>query len=186
MIVVQLQLSTFSPHPSAPPQPNPPPSPASTLPLGFVHVCFIVVPANPSPCYPFPPSPALVRLFLTSMTLVIFCLLFNFIFLSEISQVVRNKYQLSLLNSRSLLGSTQILFPCVLAEKFSQDSELSNHSTYLTCLLSVMDCRPTVSEVQCLENPFHIFSEVFFSVVSGSIINPFLPHPEVYYRSFNI
>ena len=39
-IVVQLQLSAFSPHP---PQPNPPPSPASTLLLGFVHVSFIVV-----------------------------------------------------------------------------------------------------------------------------------------------
>ena len=32
----------------SPPQPNPPPSPASTLPLGFVHVSFIVVPENPS------------------------------------------------------------------------------------------------------------------------------------------
>ena len=30
-IVIQLQLSAFSPHPSTPPQPNPPPSPASTL-----------------------------------------------------------------------------------------------------------------------------------------------------------
>ena len=27
----------------SPPQPNPPPSPASTLPLGFVHVSFIVL-----------------------------------------------------------------------------------------------------------------------------------------------
>ena len=48
-IVVQLQLSAFSPHPSTPPQPNPPPSPASILPLGFVHVSFIVVPVIPSP-----------------------------------------------------------------------------------------------------------------------------------------
>ena len=38
-----------------PPHPNPPPSPASTLPLGFVHVSFIVVPENPSPHYPLPP-----------------------------------------------------------------------------------------------------------------------------------
>ena len=53
-IVVQLQLSAFSPHPSAPPQPNPPPSPASTVPLGFVHVSFIVIPENPSPHYPLP------------------------------------------------------------------------------------------------------------------------------------
>ena len=43
-IVVHLQLSAFSPHPSTPPKSNPPPSPASTLPLGFVHVSFIVVP----------------------------------------------------------------------------------------------------------------------------------------------
>ena len=53
-IVVHLQLSAFSPYPSTPPQPNPPPSPASTLPLGFVHVSFIVVPENPSPHRPFP------------------------------------------------------------------------------------------------------------------------------------
>ena len=33
IIVIQLQLSAFSPHPSTPPQPNPPPSPTSTLPL---------------------------------------------------------------------------------------------------------------------------------------------------------
>ena len=53
-IVVQLQLSAFSPHPSTPPQPNPPPSPASILPLGFVHVSFDVVPENLSPHYPLP------------------------------------------------------------------------------------------------------------------------------------
>ena len=54
-IVVQLQLSAFSPHPSTPPQPNPPPSCAPTLPLDFVHVSFIVVPGNPSPHCPLPP-----------------------------------------------------------------------------------------------------------------------------------
>ena len=48
-IVVKLQLSAFSPYLSTPLQPNPPPSPASTLPLGFVHMSFIVVPENPSP-----------------------------------------------------------------------------------------------------------------------------------------
>ena len=53
-IVVQLQLSVFSPRPS-PPHPNPPPSLASTFPLGFVHVSFIVVPENPSPHCPLPP-----------------------------------------------------------------------------------------------------------------------------------
>ena len=73
--VVQLQLSAFSPHPSISPQPNPPPSPASTLHLGFVHVSFIVVPVIPSSHCP-PRPQAIVRLFLTSMSLVIFCLLF--------------------------------------------------------------------------------------------------------------
>ena len=45
-IVVQLQLYAFSPHPSTPPQLNSPPSSTSTLPLGFVHVSFIVVPVS--------------------------------------------------------------------------------------------------------------------------------------------
>ena len=74
-IVVQLQLSAFSPHPSTPPQPNAPPSPTSTLPLGFVHVSFIVVPENPSPHSPL----VIVRLLLTSISVVIFCLLFSFV-----------------------------------------------------------------------------------------------------------
>ena len=50
-IVVQLRLPAFSPPP---PQPNPPPSLASTLPLDFVHVSFIVVPVIPSPHCPLP------------------------------------------------------------------------------------------------------------------------------------
>ena len=54
VVVVQLELSAFSPHLSTPPQPNPPPSPASTLSLCFVHVSFIVVPENPSPHYLLP------------------------------------------------------------------------------------------------------------------------------------
>ena len=54
VVVVQLELSEFSPHPSTPPQTNPPPSPASTLSLCFVHVSFIVVPENPSPHYLLP------------------------------------------------------------------------------------------------------------------------------------
>ena len=53
-IVIQLQLSAFSPHPSTPPQLNPPPYPTSTLPLGFVHVSFIVVPVIPSSHCPRP------------------------------------------------------------------------------------------------------------------------------------
>ena len=64
----------FLPIPPSPtpPQPNPPP------PLDFVHVSFIVVPLIPSPHCPLPPAPmVIVRLFLTSMSLVIFCLLFS-------------------------------------------------------------------------------------------------------------
>ena len=45
-------LPTPLPHPS---QTHLPPSLASTLPLGFVYVSFIVVPENPSPHCPFPP-----------------------------------------------------------------------------------------------------------------------------------
>ena len=39
-----------------PPHPNPPPSLASTLPLGFVHVSFPVVPKDLSPHCPLPTS----------------------------------------------------------------------------------------------------------------------------------
>ena len=53
-IIVQLQLSSFSPHHFPPPQPIPPPSLVSTLPLGFVHVSFIAVPENPSSHCPLP------------------------------------------------------------------------------------------------------------------------------------
>ena len=44
----------FSP-PLYPTPAKPTSSPASTLPFGFVHVSFIVVPENPSPHYSFPP-----------------------------------------------------------------------------------------------------------------------------------
>ena len=79
-IVIQLQLSAFSPHSSTPPQPNPPPSPTSTLPLDFVHVSFISSSCKLlSPLSP-PHSPvAIVKLFLTSMSLVIFSLLFSLV-----------------------------------------------------------------------------------------------------------
>ena len=72
-------MYAFSPHPSTLPQPNPPPSPIFTLPLDFVLVPFIVVPVIPSPpcTLPTPLPPAIVRLFLTSMSLVTFCLLFS-------------------------------------------------------------------------------------------------------------
>ena len=48
----------------SPPQPNPDPSPASTLPLSFVHVSFIVVPENPSPHCPFSPPSGYCYIFL--------------------------------------------------------------------------------------------------------------------------
>ena len=68
----------FSPPLYPTPLSTPPPSPASTLPLGFVHVSFIVVPENLSPPLSSPFSPlAIARLLLTSMTLVIFYLLFS-------------------------------------------------------------------------------------------------------------
>ena len=57
-IVIQLQLSAFSPTTNPlrpPPQPDSPLSLASTLALGFVHVSFIVVPENPSPHCPLLP-----------------------------------------------------------------------------------------------------------------------------------
>ena len=57
-IVIQLQSHVFYPHSSTPPQVNPPPSPTSTLPLGFLHVSFIVVPVIPSShCPRLPPTP---------------------------------------------------------------------------------------------------------------------------------
>ena len=77
--VIQLQLSAFSPHPSTPLQPNPSLSPASTLPPWFCPCvlysssCNPLFPLSPSP----PPALVIVRLFLTSMSLVIFCLLFS-------------------------------------------------------------------------------------------------------------
>ena len=80
-IVVQLQLSAFPP-------PTPPLTPAKptcslllpTSPPGFVHVCLTVVPENLFPHYPLSPPPLVtIKLFLISMSLVIFCLLFSFV-----------------------------------------------------------------------------------------------------------
>ena len=77
-IVIQLQLYAFSPHPFTPPQLKPPPSFTSTLPLDFVYGSFILVPIIPSPHCPLPtPLLAIVRLFLISMSLVIFSFLFS-------------------------------------------------------------------------------------------------------------
>ena len=74
LFVILLQLF---PHCSPPPQPIPPPSLASTITLGFVLVSFIVVPETTSPTIPSPLT--IVRLFLISMSLVVFCLLFSFV-----------------------------------------------------------------------------------------------------------
>ena len=79
-IVVQLQLSTFSPHHS-------PPTPAKPASLLCFHLspwfCSCVLYCSSwkpfSPMFP-PHSPlAIVRLFLISVSLVIFCLLFSFV-----------------------------------------------------------------------------------------------------------
>ena len=55
IFLIILLLFNYSCLHFSPPQPNLPPSPASTLPLGFVHVSFIVVPENPSPHCLLPP-----------------------------------------------------------------------------------------------------------------------------------
>ena len=104
-IVIQLQLSAFSPHLSTPSLPNPPPSPTSTLPLDFVLVSFIVVPVNPPPPTSPPHSPlAIVRLLMEFYAAERKKELLPFgsawmelesIMLSEISQAVRDKYHLT-------------------------------------------------------------------------------------------
>ena len=53
-IVIQLQLSAFSPTPPPHRSWTHLPPPPQTSPFGFVHVSFIVVPENPSPHYPLP------------------------------------------------------------------------------------------------------------------------------------
>ena len=54
---------------------HPTPAKPTSLPHDFVHVSFIVAPVNASPHSPL----AIVRLFLISISLVIFCLLFSFV-----------------------------------------------------------------------------------------------------------
>ena len=79
-IVILLQLSAFSPHPSTPPQPIPPPSPHLYPPPWFCPCVLYSSSCKPlSPLSP-PHSPlAIVTLFLISMSLVLFCLLFSFV-----------------------------------------------------------------------------------------------------------
>ena len=77
-IVVQLQLSAFSPHPS-----HPTPAKPTSLPCSHPPPWFYPCVLYSSSCKPLSPlSPprfplAIGRLFLTSMSLVIFCLLFS-------------------------------------------------------------------------------------------------------------
>ena len=71
-IVVQLQLSAFSPHPSTPPQLNPPPSLESTLPR-FCPSLLYSSSWKPYFWLSLPPSQQeIVRLLLTSMSLFFF------------------------------------------------------------------------------------------------------------------
>ena len=77
-IVIQLQLYAFSPHPSTPPQLNPPPSPHLHPPPWFCPCVLYSSSCNPLLSLSPPHSPlTIVTLFLTSMSLVIFCLLFS-------------------------------------------------------------------------------------------------------------
>ena len=74
---VQLQLSAFTPHNSSPPPACPLPSLASTPPW-FCPCVLYSSSHKPLSSLSPPHSPlAIVRLFLTSMSLVIFCLLFS-------------------------------------------------------------------------------------------------------------
>ena len=77
LLLFNYSCMPFLPFPP-PPRLNPPPSPTPTIPPDFVHVSFIIVPAiSSSHCpHPTPPWP-LLRLFPTSMSLVVFCLLFS-------------------------------------------------------------------------------------------------------------
>ena len=78
VIVVQLQLSAFSPHPSMPPQQNPPPLFASTLPLSLVYVSLFSSSCNPLSSLSPPHSPpGYCQTVLNLMSLVIFCFLFS-------------------------------------------------------------------------------------------------------------
>ena len=76
-IVTQLQLYAFSPHPSTPPQLNPPPSPLPPPP--WFGPCVLYTNSSNPLSWLSPRHSSLVidRLFLTSMSLVIFCLLFS-------------------------------------------------------------------------------------------------------------
>ena len=83
VLIFQISLFLFNYSclhflPTTPPQPQPnaPSSLASTLPLGYVLVSFIVVPETLAPLSPLSSPLTIVRLFLTSMSLIIFSRLF--------------------------------------------------------------------------------------------------------------
>ena len=89
-IFIQLQLSAFSPHSPTPPQLNhllPSPSPSHlVLPcVLYSSSCNLL-----SPLSPVHSPPATTRLFLTSMSLVIFCLLFSSVdYVSVKGEIIR-------------------------------------------------------------------------------------------------
>ena len=75
-IVIQLQLCAFYPHPSTPPKP--PSLPHLYPPPWFCPCVLYSSSCNPLSSLSLPHSPlSIVRLFLTSISLVIFCLLFS-------------------------------------------------------------------------------------------------------------
>ena len=79
-IVVHLQLSAFSPHRSPPTPAKPTSLPCFHPPPCFCPCVFYSSSWKPfSPLSPPPPPLAIVRLFLISMSLVIFCLHFSFV-----------------------------------------------------------------------------------------------------------
>ena len=104
-IFIQLQLSAFSPLPSTPPQPVPPPSPTSTP---WVCPCVLYSSSwkSLSPLSP-PHSPlAIVSVFLISMSLGIFCLLFSFVDYVPVKGEIICRPFLFLVVSHKVVGST--------------------------------------------------------------------------------
>ena len=81
-IVVQVQLSPFSPHCSSPPQTSPRP-PLILSPLALSMCPLYMFLDGPSPIFSHYPSPlpplVIVSLFFISMPLVLFCLLICFV-----------------------------------------------------------------------------------------------------------
>ena len=123
-------LPTPTPHPSQ----TQLPSPTSTLPFSFVHVSFIVVPENPCPHSPL----AIVRLFLTSMSPVTFCLLFSFVdYVPFKGEIIRYLSLTTWLISLSIMLSSSIHAATKgISSFFSQWNSTKQFHLYLTINLS--------------------------------------------------